>query len=123
MNDIDLVNADLHDEDDGIVSVEGVVTAVEAAATVVEETPVPVVTTVTTLTKPKSGAGRKVDTTGKTALGAARLLYAANPSLGTKELRNLFVQELGPKFNTSEQVAQTYVSLVRKPKGKKSATA
>lgn len=140
MNENDLVNADLHDEADGIGSVEAVVTA---PAEIVTEEAVPNEALTAALTahvanrtdngddtstvvftpKPKSGAGRKVDTTGKTALGAARLLHAANPSLGTKELRTLFVAELGPKFGTSEQVAQTYVSLVRKPKAKKAAAA
>lgn len=137
MNEIDLVNADLHDEAEGFGSVEAVVTAPvtvedetvanEALTTALKEHVAnrtdngDGTSSVSFTPKPKSGAGRKVDTTGSTALGAARLLYAANPTLGTKELRALFVQELGPKFKTSEQVAQTYVSLVRKPKGKKVA--
>lgn len=115
MNETDLVNADLHDEADGIGDVAAVVTAPVAAATDVQTSAAAVVTE-EAVTKARSGAGRKVDTTGKSALGAARILYAANPGLGTKDLRALFVRELGPKFNTSEQVAQTYVSLVRKPK-------
>ncbi len=60
--------------------------------------------------KVKGRPGRKLDTTGKTALGAARLLYAANPSLSGKELKALFVEKIG----TSPQVAQTYVHIVRK---------
>lgn len=58
-------------------------------------------------------AGRKVDTTGTTALGKARLLYAANPTLGPKALKQLFEVELA-SFNVTPQVAQTYASLVRK---------
>lgn len=119
MNENDLVDADLHDEADGIGSDAVVVTAPVAEAA--DEVQTPVVTAVEApaapaATKPRSGAGRKVDTVGKTALGHARLLYAANPGLGTKELRALFIKELGPKHGTTEQVAQTYVSLVRKPK-------
>lgn len=118
----DLVNAELNDEATDVVADSNIVTdtpadtgsTVETVATPADDTPEP--TTVVVPVKPKSAAGRKVDHTGKTALGAARILYAANPTLSTKELRALFVQELGPKFNTSEAVAQTYVSLVRKPK-------
>lgn len=72
--------------------------------------------------KVKKTAGRKVDTTGKTALGMARILHSQNPTLGTKELRALFLDKLGPQFGTTEAVAQTYVSLVRKPAKKKAAT-
>ncbi len=116
MNENDLVNAELHDDANGLGEVAAVVaTPVAVAAEEVQTPQAPAVAT-EEVVKVRSGAGRKVDTTGKTALGAARMLYAANPSLGTKELRALFVKELGPKFNTSEQVAQTYVSLVRKPK-------
>lgn len=102
MDNNDLVNTELNDE------VTDVVTDDNASPTDTAQVAAP--------HKVKSAAGRKVDHTGKTALGAARLLYAANPTLTTKELRALFVKELGPKFNTSEAVAQTYVSLVRKPK-------
>lgn len=117
MNENDLVNADLHDEADGIGDSQAVVTAPVATAADDVQTPAPAtVVTEEAVSKARSGAGRKVDTTGKTALGAARILYANNPTLGTKELRALFVEKLGPKFGTSEQVAQTYVSLVRKPK-------
>lgn len=63
-------------------------------------------------------AGRKVDTTGKTALGSARLLYAANPHLDTTALKALFLAELGPKFGTEAGTAQTYVSYVRKKDSK-----
>lgn len=114
MNETDLANADLSDDADGIGNVTAVVAA--PVATAAEDAQTPAAATVEATAKARSGAGRKVDTTGKTALGAARLLFAANPTLGTKELRALFVQELGPKHGTSEQVAQTYVSLVRKPK-------
>lgn len=96
MDNNDLVNTELNDEVTDVVADDNAQVAAPQ--------------------KVKSAAGRKVDHTGKTALGAARLLYAANPTLTTKELRALFVKELGPKFNTSEAVAQTYVSLVRKPK-------
>lgn len=58
--------------------------------------------------------GRKVDTAGKTALGAARILYSQNKSLSPKALKELFLSELGQKFNLTKPVAQTYVSLVRK---------
>ena len=120
MNETDLVNADLHDEADGIGDVAAVVTSPVAAATDEVQTSTAAVVT-DAVTKARSGAGRKVDTTGTTALGTARILYAANPGMGTKELRALFVEKLGPKFGTTESVAQTYVSLVRKPKTKKAA--
>lgn len=119
MDNNDLVNTELNDEvtsvvaDDNASSTDTPASEADTAAVVdVTGDTTPVIVPL----KPKSAAGRKVDHTGKTALGAARLLYAANPTLTTKELRALFVQELGPKFNTSEAVAQTYVSLVRKPK-------
>ncbi|BBA65217.1 predicted ORF [Xanthomonas phage XacN1] len=121
MNETDLVNADLHDEADGIGESAAVVAAAPVAPAADEvQTPAAAVVT-DAVTKARSGAGRKVDTTGTTALGTARILYAANPGLGTKELRALFVEKLGPKFGTTESVAQTYVSLVRKPKAKKAA--
>lgn len=120
MNETNLVNADLHDEADGIGESAVVVTAPVAPAANEVQNPTAAVVT-EAVTKARSGAGRKVDTTGTTALGTARILYAANPSMGTKELRALFVEKLGPKFGTTESVAQTYVSLVRKPKAKKAA--
>lgn len=125
MNETDLVDADLHDEADGIGESATVETApvADAANDEVQTAPVTPVADVVepvsapaVVTKARSGAGRKVDTTGTTALGAARILYAANPGLSTKELHALFVEKLGPKFGTKESVAQTYVSLVRKPK-------
>lgn len=134
MNEIDLENTDLNSDAEGTgVAVAGGTVAtftptdspdeplvftqtpvgdalpVEDATPVAEAAPAPV-------RAARKGAGRKVDTKGTTALGAARLLYAANSTLDTKELRKLFLTELGPKFGTSEQVAQTYVSLVRKGK-------
>lgn len=122
MNENDLVNADLHDEADGIGEGAEVVTAAPVAPAAADDAQTPTAAVVTeVVTKARSGAGRKVDTTGTTALGTARILYAANPGLGTKELRALFVEKLGPKFGTTESVAQTYVSLVRKPKTKKAA--
>ncbi len=121
MNETDLVDADLHDEADGIGESAAVVAAAPVAPAADEvQTPAAAVVT-DAVTKARSGAGRKVDTTGTTALGTARILYAENPGLGTKELRALFVEKLGPKFGTTESVAQTYVSLVRKPKAKKAA--
>lgn len=120
MNETDLVNADLHDEADGIGESAAVVTAPVASAADEVQTPTAAVVT-EAVTKARSGAGRKVDTTGTTALGTARILYAANPGMGTKELRALFVEKLGPKFGTTESVAQTYVSLVRKAKTNKAA--
>lgn len=62
----------------------------------------------------RKGAGRKVDTTGKTALGKARIIYTENPGLSIKELKARFVTDIG----VTEAVAQTYASLVRKPKKK-----
>lgn len=124
MNETDLVNADLHDEADEIGKSAAVMPAPVAPATNEVQTPtVAAVTEAVTeaVTKARSGAGRKVDTTGTTALGTARILYAANPNMGTTELRALFVEQLGPKFGTTKSVAQTYVSMVRKPKAKKSA--
>lgn len=80
---------------------------VEAATeTVVENTeaaPAPVT---------RKGAGRRVDTEGKTALGKARNIYAANPNLSVKELKQRFQSDIG----VSAQVAQTYASLVRRDK-------
>lgn len=67
----------------------------------------------------RKGAGRKVDTTGKTALGKARQLYAANTGMTTKELKELFFTTLNPLFGTDKGTVQTYVSLVRKPKAMK----
>jgi hypothetical protein len=68
----------------------------------------------------RSGAGRKVDVTGTTALGYARILYRDNPGLDTKQLKALFTTELA-KFGSTPNVIQTYVSMVRsKPKAKKS---
>lgn len=58
----------------------------------------------------RKGAGRHVDTEGKTALGKARNIYAANASLSVKELKQKFEADLG----VSPQVAQTYASLVRR---------
>ena len=121
MNETDLVNADLHDEADGIGESAAVVAAPVASAADDVQTSAAAAVVTDAITKARSGAGRKVDTTGTTALGTARILYAANPGLGTKELRALFVEKLGPKFGTTESVAQTYVSLVRKPKAKKAA--
>lgn len=69
----------------------------------------------------KARVGRKVDATGETALGFARILYAQNPTLGTKELKALFAKELTPKFGSKANVIQTYVSTVRKPKAEKKA--
>lgn len=61
-------------------------------------------------TPARKGAGRHVDTEGKTALGKARNIYAANASLTVKELKQKFEADLG----VSPQVAQTYASLVRR---------
>lgn len=112
MDNNDLVNTELNDETTTVVADDNGSSSDTPAVVNVTVDPTPEAAPL----KRKSAAGRKVDHTGKTALGAARLLYAANPTMTTKELRALFVQELGPKFNTSEAVAQTYVSLVRKPK-------
>lgn len=126
IEDVDaLLNADLNAADAGSApEKEDDVTPVQSAPEVVQtevstpepapkEAPAP---------KVKKTAGRKVDTTGKTALGMARILHSQNPTLGTKELRALFLDKLGPQFGTTEAVAQTYVSLVRKPAKKKAAT-
>lgn len=133
MTDVEaLMNADLSAEDAGSTPAVAVssnpekeeVTTVQAEPVQVqkeESTPEPAPKEAPA-PKVKKTAGRKVDTTGKTALGMARILHAQNPTLGTKELRALFLTKLGPVFGTTEAVAQTYVSLVRKPAKKKAAT-
>lgn len=81
------------------------------AATVVADAATVVADAATAgVTKVKGRPGRKLDTTGKTALGQARLLFAANPDLTGPALKALFVEKIG----TSPQVAQTYVHIVRK---------
>lgn len=60
--------------------------------------------------KAKKKPGRKLDTTGETALGKARKIFADNPGFNAKELKQKFEAEL----NVKPQVAQTYASLVRK---------
>lgn len=94
MNTQDLENASLDAVGDVLPSAatETVVTAVPAVA--------------------RKGAGRKVDTTGKTSLGRARIIYAENPGLTIKELKQKFVDDIG----VTSAVAQTYASLVRKKK-------
>lgn len=113
MNVTDLVNADLHDDVESVVTTNAAV-AEDTTVAVNEDATEVTTPVVQTAPKVRSRAGRKVDTVGKTALGAARLLYAANPTLGTSELRELFIKELSPRFGTTKQVAQTYVSYVRK---------
>jgi hypothetical protein len=97
MNTQDLENASLDAVGDELpaASTETIVTAAPAAVTVA-----------------RKGAGRKVDTTGKTSLGRARIIYAENPGLTIKELKKLFESDIG----VSPAVAQTYASLVRKKK-------
>lgn len=70
------------------------------------------------VTVTRAGAGRKVDTTGKTALGKARLLYTQNSTLTPKQLKQLFEVELPAAgfTNVTPAVCQTYASLVRKKK-------
>ena len=97
MNTQDLENA----------SLDAVGDVLPSAAT---ETVVTVVTAVPAV--PRKGAGRKVDTTGKTSLGRARIIYAENPGLTIKELKQKFVDDIG----VTSAVAQTYASLVRKKK-------
>ncbi len=87
--------------------------AVAVSADVAADVPADVSTPTEPTVKVRKRAGRKVDTTGKTALGKARLLYAANPGLSTKQLKQLFLDNL-TEFKVSPQVAQTYVSYVRK---------
>lgn len=82
-------------------SIVDVVEDTEAASTVVAAASAPV---------PTRSVGRPYDTTGKTNLGKARLLYAENPNLAAKELKSLFESKLGLKAS----VAQTYASLVRR---------
>lgn len=100
MNTQDLENASLDAVGDVLPSA-----ATETVVTVV--TAVPAVPAV-----PRKGAGRKVDTTGKTSLGRARIIYAENPGLTIKELKQKFVDDIG----VTSAVAQTYASLVRKKK-------
>jgi len=69
-----------------------------------DDTPAPV--------KRKS-VGRRVDTEGKTALGMARIIFAANPNATSKQLKTLFIEQL-TAWNVTPQVAATYASLVRK---------
>ena len=97
MNTQDLENA----------SLDAVGDVLPSAAT---ETVVTVVTAVPAV--PRKGAGRKVDTTGKTSLGRARIIYAENPGLTIKELKQKFVDDIG----VTSAVAQTYALLVRKKK-------
>lgn len=81
----------------------------EATETIV--TPEPASAPVAVAATPvRKGAGRHVDTEGKTALGKARNIYAANATLTVKELKQKFEADLG----VSPQVAQTYASLVRR---------
>jgi hypothetical protein len=97
MNTQDLENA----------SLDAVGDVLPSAATETVVTAVPVVPAVA-----RKGAGRKVDTTGKTSLGRARIIYAENPGLTIKELKQKFVDDIG----VTSAVAQTYASLVRKKK-------
>lgn len=97
MNDQELENA----------SLDAVADSLPSAATETIVDTGPVVATIA-----RKGAGRKVDTTGKTALGKARLIYAENPGLSIKELKLRFESDIG----VTAAVAQTYASLVRKKK-------
>ncbi len=120
MNEIDLLNADLNDATDGSgsddsTSVNGdatsgtSVSASDASNSNAEASaPVAAVTV-------RKGAGRKVDVSGTTALGKARILYSQNPSMTPKQLKQLFETELVKTFPTlTPAVAQTYASLVRR---------
>ncbi|QDJ96245.1 hypothetical protein Xoosp13_58 [Xanthomonas phage Xoo-sp13] len=111
---LDLESARLDDIQLDAVSGEVSISLVpqEAATTTVTE--VQTVTavepeTVSPAVSPRSRAGRKVDTTGSTNLGKARILYAANSSFSPKQLKQLFEAELGIKAS----VAQAYASIVR----------
>ena len=116
MNEQSLLDANLDDEalpEDSEVAES--TSAVEDAAPVTESTETPVTAAMNDGIKAvKAGRGRKLDTSGKTALGKARMIHATNPTLGTKELKELLFKELNPTFGTTMQVAQTYVSLLRK---------
>lgn len=101
---------------------EAVTETVEAATTT--ETPEPAAAPATAAPATvnpvaRRRAGRRVDLNGTTALGAARLLYAANPGLDSKALSALLVTELKARFGTKKSVAHTYACMVRKGSGTK----
>ena len=96
-----------------------VVTEVAEVVTEVADTPADDVQTdeasadnVTPIVAARKKAGRKFDTTGTTNLGKCRKLYEQNPTFTPKQLKTLFVSETG----IAETVAQTYASIVRRPK-------
>lgn len=111
---LDLESANLDDIQLDAVSGEvSVISSVPDALDVVAGVDSAIVTeTVTPTVSPRSRAGRKVDTTGTTSLGKARLLYEANPTFSPKQLKQLFESEIKIK----PSVAQAYASIVRSKK-------
>jgi len=107
IEDVNLDDVDLTGAGDGISNGATAAGNEAKAADEVTSAPAPAAVVATPVRK---GAGRHVDTEGKTALGKARNIYAANASLSVKELKQKFEADLG----VSPQVAQTYASLVRR---------
>ncbi len=101
MNETNLETADLDAVADTLSDGASAVASVASAAPVVAA-----------VRAPRKGAGRKLDVTGTTNLGKARILHAANPNLSVKELK----QKIESELKVTPNVAQTYASLVRKPK-------
>lgn len=122
--DIDsLMNDDLFDGSEEVrtdVAVEDVTVTEETSESVAEASEATV--TVSAQTYVRRTAGRKPDLNGSTALGAARILAAANTHLSSTALSKLLVDELGAKFGTKKQVAHTYASTIRSEFKKKGIT-
>ena len=106
-NDLNLSTlADSYDANDA-VETETVDTAVAATVSV------PTVVVNPTVKGATPGrVGRPVDNSGKTGMGKARMIFAANPSFSSGELRDAIMAQVGCRKN----VASTYASKLRSTK-------